>query len=105
MENGVRTFFSQIPCLIESFSPLKMHFFTFNVNRHYIIVHPLFIIYFPPLHILEILEQTVKSVSLSSWFRASMENLFNNCPSFPEAVVEVLCTPDDGCGWHPKHVE
>ena len=21
------------------------------------------------------------------------------------AVVTVLCTPDDGCGWHPKHVE
>jgi len=23
----------------------------------------------------------------------------------PEAVVTDLCTPDDGCGWHPKHVE
>ena len=23
----------------------------------------------------------------------------------PEAVVTVLCTPDDGCVWHPKHVE
>jgi len=23
----------------------------------------------------------------------------------PEAVVTVLCTSDDGCGWHPKHVE
>ena len=23
----------------------------------------------------------------------------------PEAVVTVVCTPDDGCGWHPKHVE
>jgi len=22
-----------------------------------------------------------------------------------EAVVTVLCTPDDGCVWHPKHVE
>jgi len=22
-----------------------------------------------------------------------------------EAVVTVLCTPDDGCGWHPKRVE
>jgi len=22
-----------------------------------------------------------------------------------EAVVTVLCIPDDGCGWHPKHVE
>ena len=23
----------------------------------------------------------------------------------PEAVVTVLCTPDDGFGWDPKHVE
>ena len=23
----------------------------------------------------------------------------------PEAVVTVSCTSDDGCGWHPKHVE
>jgi len=23
----------------------------------------------------------------------------------PEAVVTVLCKSDDGCGWHPKHVE
>jgi len=23
----------------------------------------------------------------------------------PETIVTVLCTPDDGCGWHPKHVE
>jgi len=23
----------------------------------------------------------------------------------PEAVVTVSCTPDDGWGWHPKHVE
>ena len=23
----------------------------------------------------------------------------------PEAVVTVLYTPDDGCSWHPKHVE
>jgi hypothetical protein len=22
-----------------------------------------------------------------------------------EVIVTVLCTPDDGCGWHPKHVE
>ena len=25
--------------------------------------------------------------------------------TLPEAVVTVLCTLDDGCGWHPKHVE
>jgi len=23
----------------------------------------------------------------------------------PEAVVTISCTPDDGCVWHPKHVE
>ena len=23
----------------------------------------------------------------------------------PEAVVTVLCTPDGGCGWYPKHVD
>ena len=23
----------------------------------------------------------------------------------PEAVFAVLWTPDDGCGWHPKHVK
>jgi len=23
----------------------------------------------------------------------------------PEAVVTVLCTPNDGCGWHPKHIQ
>ena len=23
----------------------------------------------------------------------------------PEAAVTVLCTPDDGCDGHPKHVE
>jgi len=23
----------------------------------------------------------------------------------PEAVVRVLCTPDDGCDGHPKHLE
>ena len=22
-----------------------------------------------------------------------------------DAVVTVLCTPNDGCGWHPKHVK
>ena len=25
--------------------------------------------------------------------------------SLPKAAVTVLCTPDDGCGWHQKHVE
>ena len=34
--------------------------------------------------------------------QASLEG--GSC-AVPEAVVTVLCTPDDGCGWHPKHVE
>ena len=25
--------------------------------------------------------------------------------TIPEVVVTVLCTPYDGCGWHPKHVD
>ena len=25
--------------------------------------------------------------------------------AIPEAAVTVLCTPDDGCDGHPKHVE
>jgi len=30
--------------------------------------------------------------------------LCNNLPSVPEAAVTVLCSPDDGCDGHPKHV-
>ena len=30
---------------------------------------------------------------------------YTNVWPVPEAVLRVLCTPDDGCGWHPKHVE
>ena len=72
------------------------------------------------------------SYILCSWFRSSLIYI-NNCPNkmqhkavyllfckftlhvsgvnhkkiwpVPEAVVTVLCTPDDGCGWRPKHVE
>ena len=29
----------------------------------------------------------------------------SNVATLSVAVVTVLCTPDDGCGWHPKHVE
>ena len=25
--------------------------------------------------------------------------------TIPEAAVTVLCTPDDGCDGHPKHIE
>jgi len=32
------------------------------------------------------------------------KNMTSSCRVL-EAVVTVLCTPDDGYGWHPKHVE
>jgi len=36
---------------------------------------------------------------------ANLTTLDGGSCTVPEAVVTVLCTPDDGCGWHPKHVE
>jgi len=35
------------------------------------------------------------------WWEVAAQKLW----PVPEAVVTVLCTPDDECGWHPKHVE
>jgi len=35
------------------------------------------------------------------WRKVAAEKIW----PVPEAVVTVLRTPDDGCGWHPKHVE
>ena len=40
-----------------------------------------------------------------AWPRWSLATLDRGSCTVPEAVVTVLCTPDDGCGWHPKHVE
>ena len=37
--------------------------------------------------------------------RPSLATLEGGSCTEPEAVVTILCTPDDGCGWHPKHVE
>ena len=37
--------------------------------------------------------------------RGQLATLEGGSCTVPEAVVTVLCTPDDGCGWHPKHVE
>ena len=34
----------------------------------------------------------------------SLTTLEGGSCTVSEAVVTVLCTPDDGCGWHPKHV-
>jgi len=35
----------------------------------------------------------------------SLATLEGGSCTVPEAVVKVLCTSDDGCGCHPKHVE
>jgi len=35
----------------------------------------------------------------------SLATLEGGSCTVPEVVVTVLCTPDDGCGWHAKHVE
>jgi len=37
--------------------------------------------------------------------QASLATLEGGSCTVPEAVVTVLCTPDEGCGWHPKHVK
>jgi len=37
--------------------------------------------------------------------QASLATLEGGSCTVPEAVVTVLCTPDDGCGWHSKHVQ
>jgi len=35
------------------------------------------------------------------WREVAAQNMW----PVPESLVTVLCAPDDGCGWHPKHVE
>ena len=35
----------------------------------------------------------------------SLATLEGGSCTVPKAVVTVLCNPDYGCGWHPKHVE
>ena len=37
----------------------------------------------------------------SRWREVAVQKIW----PVPEAVVTVLCNPDDGCGRHPKHVE
>jgi len=37
--------------------------------------------------------------------QASLATLEGGSCTVPKAVVTVLRTPDDGCGWHPKHVQ
>ena len=43
----------------------------------------------------------VAKVDWPRWREAAAQKIL----PVPEAVVTVLCTPDDGWGWHPKHVE
>jgi len=47
------------------------------------------------------------SLQYWSYFCAatSLATLEGGSCTVPEAVVTVLCTHDDGCGWHPKHVQ
>ena len=40
-----------------------------------------------------------------TWPSYSLATLEGGSWPVQEAVVTVLCTPDYGCGWHPKHVE
>ena len=43
---------------------------------------------------------------LPTWPLATLEEgCCSNAEPVPEAAVTVLCTPDDGCDGHPKHVE
>jgi len=37
--------------------------------------------------------------------RGQLATLEGGSCTVPEAIVLVLCTPDDGCGFHPQHVE
>ena len=39
------------------------------------------------------------------YIKASLATFEGGSSTVPEAVVTFLCTPNDGCGWHPKHVE
>ena len=36
---------------------------------------------------------------------SSLDTLEGGSCKVPEAIVTAFCTPDDGCGWHPKHGE
>jgi len=43
----------------------------------------------------------VAKIAFPRWREVAAQKIW----PVPEPVVTVLCTPDDGCGWHPKHVE
>jgi len=43
----------------------------------------------------------VAKLAWPHWREVAAQNIW----PVPGAVVTVLCTPDDGCGWQPKHVQ
>jgi len=43
----------------------------------------------------------VASLAFPRWREVAAQKIW----PVPEAVVTVMCTPDDGYGWHPKHVK
>jgi len=45
------------------------------------------------------------AATLSNVAKLAWPTLEGGSCTVPEAVVTVLCTPDDGCGWHLKYVE
>jgi len=59
--------------------------------------HPVLQRWAPSLYLLSLLQKL-------AWPRRR-EVAAQNIWPVPEAIVTVLCTDDDGCGWHPKHVE
>jgi len=58
----------------------------------------------PPLPLRRCLQLPSFNVTRLTWPRWR-EVAAQNIWPVPEAVVTVLCTPVDGCGWYTKHVE
>jgi len=50
-------------------------------------------------------DATQSSLFIILQVHSSLATLEGGSCTVPEAVVTVLCTTDDGCGWHPKHVQ
>ena len=51
--------------------------------------------------IVQLPPSNVAKLTWPLWREVAPQNTW----SVPETVVTVLRTPDNGCGWHPKHVE
>jgi hypothetical protein len=61
--------------------------------------------YLPPTWPSSRVHKTVTTASGTGLSLASLATLEGGSCTVPEVVVTVVCTPDDGCDWHPKHVE